>query len=60
MESIHAIEKRIQCFKMGSVLETVNTIKIMTECEENEEMLALNGGGRYVLSQEFKNWYAPI
>ena len=26
IESVHAIEKRIQCFKMGSVLEAVNTI----------------------------------
>ena len=60
MESIHTIEKRIQCFKMDSVLEAVNTIKILTECEENEEVLALCGEGRYVLFQEYKNWYTPI
>ena len=40
---------------MGSVLEAVNTIKILIEREENEEVLALYGGGRYVLSQEYKN-----
>ena len=52
IESIHAIEKHIQCFKMGSVLETVNTIKILIEREENEEVLTLYGGGRYMFSQE--------
>ena len=31
IESSHATEKRIQCFKMGSVLEAVNTIKILIE-----------------------------
>ena len=60
IESIHVIEKCIQCFKMGNVLEAVNTIKILIECKENEEVLALHGGIRCVLSQEYKNWYAPI
>ena len=41
---------------MGSVSEAVNIIKILIEREENEEVLALYGGGRYVFSQE----YAPI
>ena len=27
IESIHAIEKRIQCFKMSSVLEAVKILK---------------------------------
>ena len=44
---------------MGNVLEAVNTLKILIE-REKEEVLALYGGGRYVLSQEYKNWYAPI
>ena len=60
IESIQGIQERIQCFKMGNVLEAVNTIKILIEREENEKVLALYGGGRYVLSQEYKNWYAPI
>ena len=38
----------------------MGSIKILIDCEENEEMLALYGGGRYVLSQEYKNWYSPI
>ena len=59
IESVHAIEKRIQWFKMGIVLEAVNTIKILIELKENEEVLALYGGDRYVLSQEYRNWYAP-
>ena len=59
-ESVHAIQKRIQCFKMSSVLEAVNTIKILIERKENEGVLALYGGGRYVLSLEYRNWYAPI
>ena len=29
--------------------------KILIEREENEEVLALYGGGRYVLSQDDKN-----
>ena len=56
-ESLHAIEKHIQCFKMGSVLEAVSTIKILIERKENEKVLALHAGVRYVLSQEYKNWY---
>ena len=27
--------------------------------EENEEVSALYGGSRHVLSQEFENWYVP-
>ena len=59
IESVHAIEKRIQWLKMGIVLEAVNTIKVLIELKENEEVLALYGGDRYVLSQEYRNWYAP-
>ena len=54
IESVQASEKRIQCFKIGSVLEAVNTIKILLERKENKEVLALYGGGRYVLCQEYK------
>ena len=39
---------------MGNVLEAVNTIKILIERKENEEELALHGGGRNVLSQDYK------
>ena len=37
---------------MGSVLEAVTTIETLLEREENKEMLALYGGGNYVLSQD--------
>ena len=60
IESVHVIEKRIQRLKMGSVLEAVNTIKILIEREGNKEVLPLYGGGRYVLTQKYKDWYAPI
>ena len=62
IESLHAVKKLIQCFKVGSVLEPVNTIKTLVECEENKEVLTLYDGG-YVLSQDlicYKIWYAPI
>lgn len=49
IESLHAVKKLIQCFKVGSVLEPVNTIKTLVECEENKEVLTLYDGG-YVLS----------
>lgn len=52
--------KCIQCFKMSSVLEAASNIKILIEREESEEFLALFGGGRCVLSQNYKNWYDPI
>ena len=36
IEFLHAIEKRIQSFKMDSVLEVVNTINILIERKENK------------------------
>ena len=45
---------------MRSVLKAAITIKNMLEREENEELLARYGGGRYVLSQDNQNCYAPI
>ena len=45
---------------MSSVLEAANNIKILIEREESEEVLALYGGGRCVLSQNYKNWYDPL
>ena len=40
---------------MRSVLKAAITIKNMLEREENEELLARYGGGRYVLSQDNQN-----
>lgn len=59
-ELLQAIETRIHCFKMRSVLKAAITIKNLLEREENEELLALHGGGRYVLSQDNQNCYASI
>ena len=53
VESIHAIGKHIQCYKMGSVFEIVSTIKTLVEQKENEEVLALYGGGKCILSQDY-------
>ena len=58
IESQHAVEKRIQCFKMGSVLDAVSTIRTLITREENEEVLALYGSGNYVLSKPYKKWFA--
>ena len=38
----------------------VSFIKSLIERKENEEVLALYGGGRYVLWEECKIWYAPV
>ena len=57
IESLHAIEKCIQFFIIDSVLEGINTINILIECRENEEVLALYSGGRYVLSQDYNVKY---
>ena len=38
----------------------VSFIKALIERKENEEVLALYGGGRYMLWEEYKIWYAPV
>ena len=45
---------------MSSVLEAPVAIKILLERQVNEEVLALYVGGRYVLSQDYQNYYATI
>ena len=60
IESLHAVEKRMQSFKVGTVLEAVNTINSLVKREENDELLALYGAGNFVLSQQYKNWFAPM
>ena len=44
--------------KNGSVGDSQH-IKTMLKSEENE-VLALYGGGRNMLSQKYKNWYASV
>lgn len=51
IESLPAIEKCFEPFKMGRTTEAVNTIKTFTECKENKYVLPLDGELRYVLLQ---------
>ena len=57
IESQHARQKRIQNFKLGSVVEAVNTISALMEQEENEEVLALYSPDKYVLASSYKSWF---
>ena len=59
IESLHAVEKRIQNFKKGSINDAVRTINELIKREEKQEVMALYGGGDYALSQPYQNWYAP-
>lgn len=60
IESQHAIQKRIQHFKFGSVLDAVNTLKKMIEWEDNEELLALySGSSKYVLARNYQQFFSP-
>ena len=37
----------------------MDSFTMLTEREENNEILALHGCGKYVLSQSFENWFVP-
>ena len=54
VESLQAIEKRIQGFKTQDVLEAVKTRLI--EREENDERLAVYGSGNYVLAPAYRKF----
>ena len=58
VESLHAIEKLIHCFGKRSVLDALDTIRILITREENDEILALKGFGKHMLSQTYENWFA--
>ena len=58
-ELLHVIEKCIRCFKKWKCFGDSQHIKTMLKSEENE-VLALYGGGRNMLSQKYKNWYASV
>ena len=69
LESHHAIEKQIQCLKMETVLEVVKTISKLVELIENGEMsesyvlfesFVSYDFVLYMLSQDYKNWYALV
>ena len=62
IESLHAVQKRIQQFSKGGgdIFEAVSVVKKMMDWEEDEERLALySGSGNYVLSPTHKEWFAP-
>ena len=52
-ELLHVIEKCIRCFKKWKCFGDSQHIKTMLKSEENE-VLALYGGGRNMLSQNTK------
>ena len=57
IESKHAKQKRIQAYKVGSVLDAVETIKALYEREETEEKLSFYGNGSCVLAPAYKHWF---
>lgn len=40
--------------------QVFNSIETVLECKKNEEALVFYRGGKYLLSQDFKSYYAPI
>ena len=60
VESLHAIEKRIQGFKKQDVLGAVRTGEELIRQEENDEVLALYGNSNCVLAPMYKSWKAPV
>ena len=56
VESLHAIEKRIQGFKGKDVLGVVDTVKKLMDREENDERLAVYGSGNYVMAPEYSQF----
>ena len=60
IESLHAAQKRIQCFKSQDVLGAVQTMEKLIQREENDEVMAIYGSGSYVLSQDYAKWFAPV
>ena len=58
VESEHAVQKRLQCYKKGSVIDAINTVKTLIKREEQQEVLAIYGGDKHVLAPSYKNWFA--
>ena len=54
IESIHAVEKRKQCFKKASIATALSNIQSIVKRED--EIRALYGTGNYVLALEFKRF----
>ena len=47
MESQHFREKKEQCFKKGTVQEVIATLKSLVTRQEDDEIRAIHGSGRY-------------
>ena len=59
IESLHALEKREQCFKRSKILQAVTHLQDIVIREQNDEIRAINGAGNYVLSPEDKKFQIP-
>ena len=58
MESQHAKEKRMHCFKTDNVMQAVGTIETMIQKQEDEERAALYGSLHHVLAPAYKRFYS--
>ena len=59
IESLHALEKREQCFKRSTILEVVTHLQDIVIREQNDEIRAIYGAGNCVLSPEYKKFQIP-
>ena len=60
IEYLHAVEKRIQCFKSKYILGAIKTLETPIQREENEEIMALYSSGNHVLAAKYAKWSAPV
>ena len=58
MESQHAKEMRMQCFKIDNVMQAVRTIETMIQRQADEERAALYGSLHHVLAPAYKRFYS--
>ena len=59
IESLHALEKREQCFKRSAILEPVTHLQDIVIRKQNDEIRAIYGAGNYVHSPEYKKFQIP-
>ena len=58
MESQHAKEKRMQCFKTDDVMQAVRTIETMIQRQEDEERASLYGNLHH-MAPAYKRTHKP-
>eukprot|EP00794_Sanderia_malayensis_P002387 gene2387-2747_t len=56
IESLHFVEKHNQSFGKLSTLEVISYMKKMHDRQDSDEIRAIYGAGRYVLSTEYKKF----